>query len=184
MACTCTSSTKPPSRLNGSVELLLLKDGHVVVARQEAPCQAPPRGRQTFAADALLDGFHDSTYAYRFGPPEHEVAIATLFDDQHQVVSEAFYFVKPTEPAFLPAVQFEIEAESVGDGSYQVALCCDHFLQSVSLNAKGFLPDDNYFHLVPSRRKLVLFTAIDAPAARFRATLEALNLQNPLEIRL
>ena len=39
--------------LYGSVELLLLKDEHVVVARQEVPCQIPPRARQTFASDAL-----------------------------------------------------------------------------------------------------------------------------------
>lgn len=170
--------------LNGSVELLLLKDERVVIARKETPCQLPARTRQTFASDALLDGFHDVTYSYRFGPPQHQLAIAALFDDQHQVLSEAFYFVNLREPAFLSAVQLDITAEPIGEGRYQVALCCDHFLQSVSFEAKGFLPDDNYFHLAPSRQKLVRFTPIDEPYPRFRTTLEALNLQHPLEIRL
>lgn len=170
--------------LHGFVELLLLKDEHVVVARQQVPCQLPPRGRQTFASDALLGGFHDVTFAYRFGPAHHDLAIATLFDDQERVVSEAFYFVTPREPGMLRAAQLDVEAQPVDNGCYQVALHSDHFLQSVAFEVKGFLPDDNYFHLVPSRRKLVRFRPLHGPDARFRPTLEALNLQNPLPIRL
>jgi len=178
-------SNETAQPLNGSVELLLLKDGHVVVARQEIPCHLPSRARQTFASDELLDGFYDVTYSYRFGPPQHELAIATLFDERRQVLSEAFYFVRAQQPAFAPAVQLDVEAMSLGDGGrYQVALRCDHFLQSVSFETRGFLPDDNYFHLAPSRQKLVYFTALDNPDPPFRATLEALNLQRPFEIRL
>lgn len=170
--------------LHGSVELVLLKDGHIVVARQEVTCQLPPRHRRTFASDAILGGFYDVTYSYRFGPPHHDLAMATLYDDQRRVLSEAFYFVKSCEPAYLPSVHMEVEAEPVGQGCYQVALHSDHFLQSVSFDAKGFLPDDNFFHLPPSRHKLVRFTPLDGAVAKFRATLEALNLKNPVAIRV
>ncbi len=169
--------------LRGSVELLLLQDGHVVVARREVPCEAPPRGLLTLDSAALLGGFYDVTYAYRFGSPQHDLAVATLFDERHDVLSEAVYFVKACEPALLPAVRLEAEAVPVDEGRFAVALCSDHFLQSVSLEARGFLPEDNYFHLVPSRRKVVRFHAREQAGGRFRATLEALNLRNPLEIR-
>lgn len=169
--------------LEGFVELLLLKDEHVVVARQEIPCQVSARVQRTFGSDAILDGFYDVTYAYRFGPPKHDLAIATLFDNQHRMLSEAFYFVKARDPAFLPAVQVDVEMESAGEGCYQVMLHSDHFLQSVCIDATGFLPDDNYFHLPPSRQKLVRFAPIDDRGARFRPTLEALNLKNPLTLR-
>ena len=43
-----------PEPLHGSVELLLLKDEHVVVARKEVPCAVRARGQQTFASDAIL----------------------------------------------------------------------------------------------------------------------------------
>ena len=76
------------------------------------------------------------------------------------------------------------EAEPAGPGAYRVALCCDRLLQGVCLEAKGFLPDDNYFHLVPGRRKVVCFTALADAGARFRATVEALNLTNPVPVRL
>jgi beta-mannosidase len=176
-------SNESATPLYGFVELLLLRDEHVVVARQEIPCQIPARAQQIFGSDALLNGFYDVTYAYRFGPAKHDLAIATLFDDQHHVLSEASYFVKAREPAFLPAVQVDVEMESAGEGCYQVALRSDHFLQSVCVEATGFLPDDNYFHLPPSRQKLVRFTPVDDRGARFRPTLEALNLKNPLTLR-
>lgn len=170
--------------LQGWVELLLLRDGRVVVARQELPCHLPTRARQTFASDALLGGFHDVTYSYRFGPSQHQLAIATLYDAEHRVLGEAYYFVELREPAFLSAVQLDTKAKAIGEGRYEVEVCCDRFLQSVSLDAQGFLPDDNYFHLVPSRPKRVRFAPRNSPDARFQATLEALNLQRPLEIRM
>jgi beta-mannosidase len=175
-----TNETAEP--LHGSVELLLLRDEHVEVVRKEVPCQLLPRARQTFASAAILDGFFDVTYSYRFGPPQHQVAVATLFDDQRRVLSEACYFVTAREPAFLPAVQLDVAAQPIGAGCYQVALHSDHFLHSVSFEAKGFLPDDNYFHLPPSRHKLVRFRPIEDQATKFRASLEALNLKNPIII--
>ena len=170
--------------LNGHVELLLLRDDHLIVARQEVPCQLPPRTQRTFLSDALLGGFFDVTYSYRFGPPQHDLAIATLLDDRHEVLSEACYFVKPREPAYLPTVRLEADAERVSEGCYRVTLHSDHFLQSVSFDVKGYLPDDNYFHLPPNRPRQVYFMARKDANVKFRAHLEALNLKNPVGIRL
>ncbi len=169
---------------HGHVELMLLQDGHIVVARGEAACELPPRGRQVLASDALLGGFFDVTYAYRFGPPKHDLAVATLFDDSRRVVSEAFYLVTARDPALVSDVKLEVEAEQAGDGRYEVHLQSDRFLQAVRFDAKSYLPDDDYFHLVPGRPKVVRFTAVKDPQTRFRVSLEALNLRNPVLIRV
>jgi Ig-fold domain len=58
----------------------------------------------------------------------------------------------------------------------EVTLSSSSFLHGVRLSAKGYLPDDNYFHLPPSRRKTVVFSAIDDQAGPFKASVEALNL--------
>lgn len=179
-------SNETSEALTGFIELLLLKDQHVVVARHEAGCSVSARGRLTLSADALLDRFHDLTYAYRFGPPQHELVIATLFDAEHRVLSEAFHFVLQREPIFLPAAAIDIKAAASVAG-YEVSLRSDRFLQSVALEAINFLPDDNYFHLPPGRSKVVHFKrdALQAKdGERFRASLEALNLRNPVAIRV
>ncbi len=175
-----TNETAGP--LIGHVELVLLKDGHVVIARAKVPCRVPPRGRQTIASDALLDGFHDVTWSYRFGPPAYDVAIATLYDEEHRTVSEAFHFIRRAEPTLLSAVNVSAEARMINDGCYEITLRSDCFLQSVSFDAKGFLPDDNYFHLPPDRPRQVRLSALGDSTARLRAYVEALSLRSPVPI--
>ena len=38
----------------------------------------PPRDEIEIHVDALFEGFRDLTYAYRFGPPSHDVVVATM----------------------------------------------------------------------------------------------------------
>ena len=66
----------------------------------------------------------------------------------------------------------------------RVTLSCDRFLHAVQLGAKGFVPDDNYFHLAPQRTKVVTFSAIGNPQRAFRADVEALNVGSSQTIAL
>src|SRR5262249_474344 len=138
-------SNESSEPLLGRIELLLLQEGHIVVARGEAACELPPRGRQTLAADALLHAFRALTYAFRFGPPQRSLAIATLFDAQRRVVSEAFHFVARREPAYVDGVQLDVEAAPAAPGRCVVRLQADRFLQAVRFDAPGYLPSDSYF---------------------------------------
>jgi beta-mannosidase len=165
-----------PEPFRGSVEVTLLKDQHIVVARKHTSLELPPRGQSTLSADAILGAFYDVTYAYRFGPANHDVVIATLFDREQQVRSEAFHFVLPREPAFLPDVKLETQVTG-GDDGYRVNLRTNRFLHGVSLHADGFLPDDNYFHLPPARAKTIHFRPFRTKHAGFHGYLEALNLK-------
>lgn len=167
----------------GFVELVLLKSERIIVARHEVACNVAARSAQTLLSDAILQGFRDVTYAYRFGPPQHDLAIATLLDEERQVVSEAHFFPTPRVPALLSAVEVHAEAEALADGSYEVSLRSDRFLHYLSLDAKGFLPDDNYFHLSPLRPKKVRL-ASSGTSGKLKGYVEALNLQHPVKISL
>src|SRR5206468_1487591 len=98
---------------SGQVEIVLLKDRNAVVARRRVSCRLEPRTTRTFASDELLNGFYDVGYAYRVGPPKHDVVVATLFDETDQVVSEAFHFLHQREPEYLTRVALDVEAERV-----------------------------------------------------------------------
>ena len=75
-------------------------------------------------------------------------------------------------------VSIDVEVEKSGDAEYCVTLKSDCFLHGVSLTAKGFLPDDNYFHLPPARKKTIRFSPIRTSTGSFKATIEALNLES------
>lgn len=168
--------------LAGTVELVLLKDQHIVVARSEAPCTVAPRSQCTLHSDAILNGFYDVAYAYRFGPPKHDMAIATLFDERREIIDEAYFFPLRTEPRLLTAANVVTEAAPLPDGRYQVALQSDRFLHSVCFDVKGFRPDDNYFHLPPARRRILRFTPGAESSPKFAGHVEALNLPTPIRI--
>jgi beta-mannosidase len=169
---------------DGFVELLLISEPQTIIARQEMRCSVPARTRQTLQSDEILNGFYDVSYAYRFGPAKHDIVIATLFDERHEVVSEAVHFMHQRVPAYFSDVQVSAEATELADGWYQLTLQSDCFLQSVSVDANGFLPDDNYFHLTPSRQKSVLLRPRGTSSGSFKCYLEALNLREPLKTAL
>jgi beta-mannosidase len=166
-----------PEPFRGTVEVLLLKDEHIVVGRQSTSLEVPPRDRRALSVDEILGTFYDVTYAYRFGPANHDVVIATLFDEERRTCSEAFHFVERREPTLLPDIKVELNVAGGGDESYQVNLSSNRFLHGVHVSADGFLPDDNYFHLSPARAKTVCFRPLRAKHAEFQGYLEALNLR-------
>ena len=101
--------------------------------------------------------------------------IATWFDAQRQPLSEAFHFIQRRDPVPAGHVTVETSAQSWDDGTYRVTLCSDSFLQAVNVQAAGFLPSDNFFHLVPQRIKQLVLSPLQG-STKFQAEYQALNL--------
>lgn len=169
--------------LEGTIEVLLLREPDVVIARHEAAVTVDGRSKIMRSADEIIGHFSDVNYAYRFGPPMHHVVIATWFNGQHEVISEAFYLTRQRDPEPC-SVSWQAEGESLGNGRYRVSLRSDTFLHHVRCAAKGFLPDDNYFHLVPSRTKTITFSAVGDHQGPLRASIEALNALGELSLNI
>lgn len=169
--------------LPGWLEVTLLKEPNVVVARKEVAVDLPSRSNQSFSVDEILGGFYDVNHAYKFGPAHHDVVVATLFNADREVISESFYFVRRRESNVTDAV-VEAVATSTNLSEYELSLESDRFLHHVRLSAKGFLPDDNYFHLTPGRKKVIRFASIVDSPPTFRADVEALNLDTEITVSL
>lgn len=172
------------SPCNGTVEVMLLKQPNTIVARQEIAIRLEGHARRTVSADEILGGFYDVSYAYRFGPAHHDVVVATWKDAEQSVISEAFHFIRRQPPVADRAVTLQATAEKSGQHEYRVSLESDRFLEGVQLSANGFLPDDNYFHLVPNRQRHVRFrprssertAGHGSQASVFKAMVEALSM--------
>jgi beta-mannosidase len=167
--------------LAGEVELALLRGGRALQTAS-APAEVAPFGAVTLSGDALLGGFFDAAHAYRFGPPAHDVVVARLrAAGDRAVLSEDALFPGghslPRQP--LTAVK----ADAVADGGdVVVTLEAEVFLQSVSVQCRGYIPEDNFFHLSPGLPRSLRFSA--EPGARaFKAYVSALNLEGSLTVR-
>lgn len=168
----------------GTLQFRLLHAGHTVVANGSVEYSVAPRSKTVFAADAVLQGFYDVGYAYRFGPPKHEVVIATLRGTDGAVLHEACFF--PQSHAVQKCVDTGVtaEAHAEGDDLYRLTLSSPDFLYAVRIETKGYLPQDNYFHLAPGQERSLLCRKIAPGPIAFKGYVEALNLEDPIKIQV
>jgi beta-mannosidase len=170
-----------PLELDAEVRVALFR-GEAVMANVVKPLRVGARSSTRLRVAELFDHFFDVTYAYRFGPPSHDVTVATLIDRSTGLVrGEAFHF-----PGGLPSQQeADVGLEAVAmpalAGAWTLALRTRRLAQSVELEVRGFEPGDNYFHIAPGCTKEVTLHATGA-AASPRGAARPLNSQAAAKI--
>lgn len=115
--------------------------------------------------DAILERFADTTQAYRFGPPGHDVAVARMTDAATGAfLDDAFHFPAGPGARIEPDVGLAAEARSTGEGTWVVTLTARRLAQWVWLETDGAEPLDNYVHLAPGVPREIVVRAL--PDAR------------------
>jgi beta-mannosidase len=167
--------------LDTRLDVMLYSGGRPLGETASASLMVPERGSCSLHVDALFPGFRDLTYAYRFGPPGHDVVAATLRDRENGAVLASAHFFPVGMPHGRDAgLDLVAHAESIESG-YAVTLSTNRFACAVAIDAEGFVADDNYIHLEPGRPRRLLMRA-EGPARRFSAIVSALNGAAPLVI--
>lgn len=163
-----------PQTRDLTVELACLQHGSRPAASGRRALSLTPRSAASLAATDLFGAFYDTTYAFRFGPPAHDVTVARLTDAQGTILAEAFHFPRGRAAALFPAaVTARLEEDAAG---FALMLSADRFAQSVIIEAAGLAPSDNWFHLAPGAEKTVRLAPL-AGAARPSGTVRGLNME-------
>ncbi|WP_117194506.1 glycoside hydrolase family 2 protein [Rhizobium terrae] len=138
-----------------SLEVTCLRDGRMPVVSGRRDLTLGSRSSKTIACTDLFGAFFDTNFAYRFGPPSHDVAVARLIHmPSGEMIAEAFHFPLGRARAMHDA-QIAVTLAK-GQGEYWLELSADLFAQSVSIEAEGYRLSDNGFHLAPGVTKKVL----------------------------
>jgi beta-mannosidase len=171
------------SALDGELTVSLLRGTATIVASVTTPVRVAAHDTMTLIADTLFGQFHDTAYAYRFGPPGHDVVVARLCDRDGRVLSEVFHF-----PLGLPAgraseLRLTAAATRIADDIVDVELRSQDFAQSVALDGGDYLFEDNYFHMAPGSTRVVRARA-RRTAARFDGFVQPLNAHDGLRVPL
>jgi beta-mannosidase len=142
------------SPLGGEIDLTLYKAGEIKVASARTAVMVAPRDTIEIPAARLFEGFLDLTYAYRFGPPSHDLVVATLSTEAGGRI-EAFYFPLGLPSARVANVGLTATARPREGGDFDLVLHTRAFAQSVALEVEGFAPDDDFFHIAPGAERTV-----------------------------
>ncbi|MCC8396824.1 glycoside hydrolase family 2 protein [Paraburkholderia sp. MMS20-SJTR3] len=149
--------------LEANVEIVAMRDGSMPLARARHEVRIDAHSSAVFNAAELLGQFFDFTYAYRFGPREHDTVIASMYSVNGGLLSQAFYFLDRTQAAIFERGDIGLEADvELIDGQWWVTLQTRRVARYVQISAPGFLPSDNWFHLAPGavvRVELVIDSA-------------------------
>ena len=148
--------------------LASLREGELVVMEAATDLVLQPRRTIGLAATTLWGGFFDTTYAYRFGPPAHDVTIARLLDADGGMIAEAFHF--PLGRGHdRHALGLAAALVAVADG-WRLELSTRRLAQSVWITGAGLRTDDNWFHLPPGQtRSIALRTGGERPSGQISA---------------
>ncbi|MBE0684210.1 MAG: glycoside hydrolase family 2 protein [Anaerolineales bacterium] len=170
-----------PALFAGRVEFQMLHDGNVNVAKASREITLRANEKLCLSAEDLLGGFYDTSYAYRFGPPKHEVACASLKDTDGILLSRQFHF--PLNKLF-PDVEAEVSAfsEIAKDGFCHLSISTNSFLYAVQIECEGFLPEDNFFHLMPGEIKQVALHQLAGASPPSQIHVRSANLRDVVNV--
>lgn len=139
------------------LELSALREGRIEVVSARQPIAVAAHSAMRLSATDLVGAFFDFNYAFRFGPPSHDVVRACLTHaDGGAFVADAFHFPLGRARAMHPA---QIETSLVqGDDGWMLLVSTDLLAQSVHVTSDTHVAGDNWFHLAPGERRRVPLT--------------------------
>jgi beta-mannosidase len=170
--------------LVATLELKLYRGGEIGVGSATRTLTLPGRDTAELAAAELFEGFLDLSYAYRFGPPPHDLVVATVTDSSDSVLAQAFHMVGGLQASREFDIGLSAAAIARGD-TFDLKITTRRFAQSVWIESDGFIADDAYFHIAPGSEKTLTLARIPhEPERPLRGRVHALNAHTAAKIEI
>jgi beta-mannosidase len=162
-----------------TLSVSLYADGQVPVGTASRELLLAPHDQRRFGAEELLGRFVDVSYSYRFGPPAHDVIVASLRDASGALLSQAFRY-----PAGKPAALKSPDEAGVaavlapaGPGRWQVGISSRTLLWGVRLRVADCAVSDDAFSVEPGGTRQVELRCDQAILDPPQVAITALNLR-------
>ena len=140
--------------LAARLTLTCLRDGRQPVIGGSREVEVAAWGAVHVDSRTLFGRFFDVTYAYRFGPPAHDVTVAELTDGSGVLLASAVHL--PGGPGLQPVTDVGLRAVAVpqGDG-WALTVTAERFAQYVHVRHEGVRADAGWFALWPGRARTI-----------------------------
>ena len=171
----------PGRELLAHIEVTVHRDDGLVMERATLTQTVAAHGALSLPLAGCFDHFVDLSRAYRFGPAEHALVVATLRDAGGAQLAQAFHFPAGLPSQQAPEIGLSASATCGEDGAFDVTLATRRFAQSVHFDVPGFIAQDEHFHLAPGTGRVVRLVPAKTGAA-LRGHVGALNSLSPVAI--
>jgi len=168
---------------SGTLRVALFARGALRIDQADRALQVAARSGVTIGTGAVVEGFRDISYAYRFAPPAHDVVVVTLLDGAGTVVAEAVHLPLGQSRPLEADVGLVAVASPGEEGCWTLRVATTRFAQWVSVEAPGFVPEDSWFHLPPEGTRTLVLASL-GESERPRGRVRALNAQQAARIEV
>jgi beta-mannosidase len=170
-----------PSPLEGHLRVTLYRDRETKVDESATPVAVPAHG--TFEADveSLIGRFVDASWAYRFGPPGHDLVVLSLErlgPAGPELLAQSFRLPAVSLPAREPpdALGLDARLERLDEDTLRLVVGTRRFVHGLRAALPGFAADDDCFSIEPGGTRRVLMRRRGRASEDGSATITALNL--------
>ena len=171
--------------VDASLRIALYRFAGQQIAASERPVRIPSHTALAFGVEEILGRFVDASYAYRFGPPGHDVIVASLHAPSDNIpFAQSFRFPsgRPVQRAPIAELGITYECRTLAGGAIEILLNCRRFAWGVRVAAPAFRPDDSYFGMEPGITRRIVLTRVQAGDLPPRPVLTAVNAEGRLLI--
>ncbi len=156
--------------LAARLRVAFYRDGEQLVETVTEDVVVPAHGAMTRNAEALLGRFVDASWAYRFGPPGHDLVVATLeaaasesvprdtaSGNGDAIISQAFRFPAGRPTVAEPPDRIGLEGTVTLDarGAALLRVTSRRLAYGVRIHADGFEAADDAFSIEPGGSRTV-----------------------------
>jgi len=175
--------------LQARLRVSLYRDLELQVHEAFEAIELPARSCAAYDVEQLLGHFVDASWAYRFGPPPHDLLVASLEREGEQgneLVSQSIRFPagRPVATESADRLGLAAEAEPLADGTVRVRLWSRRFAYGVRIHVTGFATDDDAFSIEPEGERVVLLRPRELVGDFSGGALTALNLDGRVRIQV
>jgi beta-mannosidase len=173
--------------LSARLRVSLYRDYERQVHEASQAIELPGHGYSAHDVEQMLGHFVDASWAYRFGPPPHDLLVASLEADEEQpggLISQSFRFPagRPAGTESAERLGLLAEAEPSADGTVRLRVQSRRFAYGVRIHVPGFGPEDDAFSIEPGRERIVRLRPHEAAGEFAGGAVTALNLDGRVRI--
>jgi beta-mannosidase len=168
-----------PDPLTGMLRVGLYRDAELLIERAGVEVELAPNSCMDRDVEELLGRFVDASGAYAFGPPSHDLVVATLEDHFGVRHSQHLRFLHGHPSVGIPNERIGLLAEPFGTAGDAFGLKLRSRAAAIGVRVRmaGFTASDDVFDVAPGEEIEIALVAHDPHATRGHAEITADNLE-------
>ncbi|MGZ4174569.1 MAG: glycoside hydrolase family 2 protein, partial [Solirubrobacteraceae bacterium] len=174
-----------PEPWRGRLRTALYRNFEAQLEQAVQEIEVPAHGALQRTVEGLLGHYADAAWAYRFGPPTHDLIVASLeaSGEVPQPVSQSFFFPAGRPATRDPAAHLGLQANVRPAPGDRLTLTVDsrRLAYGVRIHVSGYEPEDDAFCVEPGGRRVVALRR-SAEGEFQGGALSALNLDGFMRI--